>query len=558
MATVVKDFKIKSGLIVEGTTGKINNFDILTKKQADQDFIIDLIGGETLVKSVSAEFDVSVAGELSLDRATVDAYYDAAGSADTAEDNANAYTDGRETAITTAYQAYADQAELDAVATAEAYTDGRETAITTAYQSYADQAELDAVSTANTYTDGEITTALTTAQGYANTAESNANDYTDTALLDYTTTANLDTTIDGYGYLKSADLTGYATETYVNDAVDALVDGAPGLLDTLNEIAAAINDDENYATTITTALAGKQGTLTAGDNISIVSDTISVTGLDSTDISDFATAAQSAGTGYFDPIGSADTAEDNANIYADGVALTAENNAKAYADGLAVNYDAYGSAATAEANANTYTDNAISGLDTDDIEEGVTNQYYTEERAKTDAAELLTGATLTNITITGNGSGLTITAENGVADSDTDDLAEGTTNLYFTDERAVDALQGTDSMFTTVSIDEVALQVASTLSAPTAGVQSAYTWNSADYSSAEFLVKVAYGTHTEVSKVLLTLDTSDNIAITEYGIVGTNGSASSISASVATGVVSLDVTTVNNNSTVTVVGTLLA
>jgi hypothetical protein len=558
MATVVKDFKIKSGLIVEGTTGKINNFDILTKKQADQDFIIDLIGGETLVKSVSAEFDVSVAGELSLDRTTVDAYYDAAGSADTAEDNANAYTDGRETAITTAYQAYADQAELDAVATAEAYTDGRETAITTAYQSYADQAELDAVSTANTYTDGEITTALTTAQGYANTAESNANDYTDTALLDYTTTANLDTTIDGYGYLKSADLTGYATETYVNDAVDALVDGAPGLLDTLNEIAAAINDDENYATTITTALAGKQGTLTAGDNISIVSDTISVTGLDSTDISDFATAAQSAGTGYFDPIGSADTAEDNANIYADGVALTAENNAKAYADSLAGNYDAYGSAATAETNANTYTDNAISGLDTDDIEEGVTNQYYTEERAKTDAAELLTGATLTNITITGNGSGLTITAENGVADSDTDDLAEGTTNLYFTDERAVDALQGTDSMFTTVSIDEVALQVAATLSAPTAGVQSAYTWNSADYSSAEFLVKVAYGTHTEVSKVLLTLDTSDNIAITEYGIVGTNGSASSISASVATGVVSLDVTTVNNNSTVTVVGTLLA
>lgn len=82
----------------------------------------------------------------------------------------------------------------------------------------------------------------------------------------------------------------------------------------------------------------------------------------------------------------------------------------------------------------------IDALDTDDIEEGSTNLYYTESRAKTDAAELLTGATLTNITITGNGSGLTITAENGVADSDTDDLAEGTTNLYFTDERAQDAI----------------------------------------------------------------------------------------------------------------------
>jgi hypothetical protein len=81
---------------------------------------------------------------------------------------------------------------------------------------------------------------------------------------------------------------------------------------------------------------------------------------------------------------------------------------------------------------------AINLLTTSDIEEG-TNLYYTEERAKTDAAELLTGATLTNITITGDGDGLTITAENGVADSTTDDLAEGTTNRYFTDQRALDA-----------------------------------------------------------------------------------------------------------------------
>jgi hypothetical protein len=84
---------------------------------------------------------------------------------------------------------------------------------------------------------------------------------------------------------------------------------------------------------------------------------------------------------------------------------------------------------------------AIDALDTDDIEEGVSNLYYTESRAKTDAAELLTGATKTNITITGDGSGLTITAENGVADSDTDDLNEGTTNLYFTDSRAVTAVE---------------------------------------------------------------------------------------------------------------------
>lgn len=83
---------------------------------------------------------------------------------------------------------------------------------------------------------------------------------------------------------------------------------------------------------------------------------------------------------------------------------------------------------------------AIDLLTTDDIEEGSSNLYYTTSRAKTDAAALLTGATLENITITGDGDGLVITAENGVADSDTDDLAEGTTNKYFTDTRAKDAV----------------------------------------------------------------------------------------------------------------------
>ncbi len=38
---------------------------------------------------------------------------------------------------------------------------------------------------------------------------------------------------------------------------EQLIDGAPGALDTLNELAAALGDDANFAATITTALAGK-------------------------------------------------------------------------------------------------------------------------------------------------------------------------------------------------------------------------------------------------------------------------------------------------------------
>ena len=45
------------------------------------------------------------------------------------------------------------------------------------------------------------------------------------------------------------------TKLYVDGAISDLVNGAPGALDTLNEIANALGDDANYGATITTALA---------------------------------------------------------------------------------------------------------------------------------------------------------------------------------------------------------------------------------------------------------------------------------------------------------------
>ena len=47
-------------------------------------------------------------------------------------------------------------------------------------------------------------------------------------------------------------------DTAIATAVAALVDSAPGTLDTLNELAAAINDDANAYTTLTTAIAAVQ------------------------------------------------------------------------------------------------------------------------------------------------------------------------------------------------------------------------------------------------------------------------------------------------------------
>jgi hypothetical protein len=59
-------------------------------------------------------------------------------------------------------------------------------------------------------------------------------------------------------------------EAQITAAVDALVGGAPGALDTLNELAAALADDAAFATTVTTALAAKQVTLISGTNIKTV------------------------------------------------------------------------------------------------------------------------------------------------------------------------------------------------------------------------------------------------------------------------------------------------
>jgi hypothetical protein len=688
MATVTKDFKVKNGLIVEGTTGTINNHDILTKKTDDQNYIVNLIGGTaTSTNTPNKVVKRDANGDFAAGTITADLVGDVTGNADTATtletsrtieltgdvtgsvsfngsqnvqisttlnasfateaevatakqeaiDAAEDYTDARETAITNAYQAYADTAETDAIATAAAdatakanaaeadaksYTDDEISALDLSLKAYADQAETDAIATAaadatakadaaeldaKAYTDARETAITTAYQGYADQAEVDAKAYTDARETAITTAYQ--------GYANNAALTAEQTaKSYADDKIADLVDSAPGLLDTLNELAAAIADDENFATTVTNGLALKA-------NITYVDD----------EISDLDAAAQ----GY------ANTAKNDAKAYTDAREIVITSAYQSYAD--TAEADAISTAATdatnkanaAEADANSYTDGKISqevadrntaissaitteigdrntaisaaiaqevldrnsaittavdAIDTDDVEEGVnnlyfTNQraidavggtigdaidelttsdieegsnlYYTTARAKTDAAALLTGATLTNIQITGNGSGLTITAENGVADSDTDDLDEGTTNLYFTNARAVSALEAVTPDFPAVELASIAKQVAASAEVATASTSTAVSWDKANYRSAEFLVKIANGSHTDVSKVILTLDSSDNVAVTEYAMVGTNGSLGSVSADVSGSDVRLRVTTGNNNSTVSVVGTLL-
>lgn len=59
---------------------------------------------------------------------------------------------------------------------------------------------------------------------------------------------------------------GYATETYVNTQVSGLVDSAPETLNTLNELAAALGDDPNFAVTIATQIGSKADTAHTHDD----------------------------------------------------------------------------------------------------------------------------------------------------------------------------------------------------------------------------------------------------------------------------------------------------
>ena len=71
-----------------------------------------------------------------------------------------------------------------------------------------------------------------------------------------TATFNSDVTISS----TPTNSTHAANKAYVDSAVAGLVDSAPGALDTLNELAAALGDDANFAATTTATLATKATT----------------------------------------------------------------------------------------------------------------------------------------------------------------------------------------------------------------------------------------------------------------------------------------------------------
>lgn len=124
-----------------------------------------------------------------------------------------------------------------------------------------------------------------------------------------------------------------ATKGYVDQQVAAIVDSAPGTLDTLNELAAALGDDANFSTTITNSLAAKLslsgGTMTGA----IAMGANKITGLATPESS-----TDAANKGYIDTMASSAGASATASAASAAAAASSALAAATSATNAAASY----------------------------------------------------------------------------------------------------------------------------------------------------------------------------------------------------------------------------
>jgi len=277
------------------------------------------------------------------------------------------------------------------------------------------------------------------------------------------TQGNTDTVAEGSSNLYYTDA---RADARAQLKIDALVDSAPGTLDTLNELAAALGDDANFSTTITNSIATKlaiadfNSTFDTRLGTKTTSDLTEGTNLYYTDARARASISATGSLSYNSTSGVISFTQGNTDTVAEGSSNLYFTDARADARIAAADTDdlSEGSSNLYHTTARARSSISVSGdlsynsstgvisfsataspvssvnsqtgaivLDTDDVAEGSSNLYYTDARARS------------SISVSGDisyNSSTGVISTTGLASSDTDDLAEGTTNLYYTDARA--------------------------------------------------------------------------------------------------------------------------
>ncbi len=154
-----------------------------------------------------------------------------------------------------------------------------------------------------------------------------------------------------------------ATKSYVDTQISNLVDAAPGALDTLNELAAAINDDASFSTTVTNSIATKvakagdsmTGALSMGNNkiTDLATPTASTDAVPKSYIDTVFGSTSSAATSATSAANSASSAATSASS-----AATSATSAQTSATSAATSASSAATSATSAANSFT----SITGL----------------------------------------------------------------------------------------------------------------------------------------------------------------------------------------------------
>ena len=609
MATVNKDFKIKNGLVVEGNSGTINGNTILTEVDGDA-YILDLIGGETLITSVDADDFTVTGGEL-----TIAAGSDIARDGDiTSAINALTTSDIEEGTN----QYFTNQRALDA--TASAYdttgtaqgivdaldTDDIEEGATNQY--YLDSRARGAVSAGDglnyDVNTGEFTAHLGNGLEISGgairiddsivvtesdlTSALNAHDVTSGVhgvtgnVVGTTDTQTLSNKTLGSelaaGGFKITNLgapensTDAATKAYVDAVSEGLHIHASARVAIQGNISIANgleNGDTAGGVTLATGdrVLVKDQTNAAENGIYVVqasgqalraTDFDTATEVDSGDFI-FVSSGTYANTGWVQTL-------KPATIGTDPISFTQFSGAGTFTAGNGLTLDG-----TVFSIDTTITQTRVADVSDTEIGylNGVTSAIQTQLNSKFASAD----ASTTNIS---EGSNLYFTNERaqdaignnvgtGLSYNDTTGAISVTENTYepygaaTTAQNALDDVLDATTAFTAINVNSVAKQVAATTgNIVTAAATTAYSWAKASYRSAEFLVKSKTATHTEITKIMLTLDSSDNVYLTEYGMSSTSGtSLQSITADISGTDVRIRVTPANNNTEVLITGTLL-
>jgi hypothetical protein len=527
MATVNKNFRIKNGLIVEGTSGTIDGYNILTENQASQDFIVNTIGGtstrdntpNTVVKRDG--FGNFAAGQIDLSTKLTTPLIQIQNAGSIYEDSGfnfdsnSGYDINLNSAQNINLTANSGQINLN---TQNAYVNEDEIVTRTASQ---------------TLSNKELVNPLI--NGQVRLEDSNGNFQalislsSDELMLD-TDSRNIILSPEGgnvYIQNSSAPQNIVSTQGDLENHSNS-TSGVHGV----NGDVVGTSDQQSLSNkTFTGPTYFQSGGGAGGNNNHIDVDNN--------------TGKLVIESGYaLDLSSSNDVTITSGNsdivLNPDG---TAYIGSKTSDNQIATHGYADNAASNALSSANTYTDTAVANL-VDSAPEAL-NTLNELARALGDNVDGMTGlatsignklplagGTMSGAIAMGSNkiTGLgTPTANSDAATKQYADNAQSTAESNaadYTDQEINKTLDGTYH-FSTVNVGDVSTQTA----AQVGGVNTSSIilgFDSAVYRAGKAVIKISNGTHTQVSELLITLDSSNNVAVTEYGIVTTNGNLADV------------------------------